>query len=154
MHIPPLFFFLIIKVSSVLHCVSLNFLHFRINIHSPHDVQLASHWLKLAPLGVSRKQDSIGDTPVLRGCFSNVKINEELIINNHFVSSFNQSTNQQDLSSSLSDICGGLVVVCMTSFTSMLGVTSYVRLLNCYTVLQQGTRTPQVFIVKFFFFII
>lgn len=30
------------------------------------------------------------------------------------------------------DIGGGLVVVCMTSFTSMLGVTSYVRLLNCY----------------------
>lgn len=25
------------------------------------------------------------------------------------------------------------MVVCMTSFTSMLGVTSYVRLLNCYT---------------------
>lgn len=32
------------------------------------------------------------------------------------------------------DTSGGLVVVCMTSFTSMLGVTSYVRLLNCYTV--------------------
>lgn len=30
------------------------------------------------------------------------------------------------------DIGGGLVVVCMTSFTSMFGVTSYVRLLNCY----------------------
>ena len=30
------------------------------------------------------------------------------------------------------DTGGGLVVVCMTSFTSMLGVTSYVRLLNCY----------------------
>lgn len=35
------------------------------------------------------------------------------------------------LSSSV-DIGGGLVVVCMTSFTSMFGVTSYVRLLNCY----------------------
>lgn len=35
-------------------------------------------------------------------------------------------------SSSSVDIGGGLVVVCMTSFTSMFGVTSYVRLLNCY----------------------
>ena len=35
--------------------------------------------------------------------------------------------------SSSVDIGGGLVVVCMTSFTSMFGVTSYVRLLNCYT---------------------
>lgn len=34
--------------------------------------------------------------------------------------------------SSSVDIGGGLVVVCMTSFTSMFGVTSYVRLLNCY----------------------
>lgn len=32
---------------------------------------------------------------------------------------------------------GGLVVVCMTSFTSMIGVTSYVRLLNCYKRLRQ-----------------
>lgn len=35
--------------------------------------------------------------------------------------------------SSSVDTGGGLVVVCMTSFTSMFGVTSYVRLLNCYT---------------------
>ena len=34
--------------------------------------------------------------------------------------------------SSSVDTGGGLVVVCMTSFTSMFGVTSYVRLLNCY----------------------
>ncbi len=32
----------------------------------------------------------------------------------------------------LTDLGGGLVVVCMTSFTSKFGVTSYVRLLNCY----------------------
>lgn len=36
------------------------------------------------------------------------------------------------LLSSPADIGGGLVVVCMTSFTSLFGVTSYVRLLNCY----------------------
>lgn len=36
-----------------------------------------------------------------------------------------------------SDTGGGLVVVCMTSFTSMIGVTSYVRLLNCYKRLLQ-----------------
>lgn len=42
------------------------------------------------------------------------------------------------------DTCGGLVVVCMTSFTSMLGVTSYVRLLNCYT----GLRPVHLLVVR------
>lgn len=50
------------------------------------------------------------------------------------------------VSSSLLDTCGGLVVVCMTSFTSMLGVTSYVRLLNCYTALRLETATRQIFL--------
>ena len=38
-------------------------------------------------------------------------------------------------------IGGGLVVVCMTSFASMFGVTSYVRLLNCYMGLQHAHKT-------------
>lgn len=43
------------------------------------------------------------------------------------------------------DIGGGLVVVCMTSFTSMFGVTSYVRLLNCYTGHQRSHKSEVIF---------
>lgn len=46
--------------------------------------------------------------------------------------------------SSSVDIGGGLVVVCMTSFTSMFGVTSYVRLLNCYMGHLHSHRLSQV----------
>lgn len=46
--------------------------------------------------------------------------------------------------SSSVDIGGGLVVVCMTSFTSMFGVTSYVRLLNCYMGHLHSHRFSQV----------
>lgn len=56
--------------------------------------------------------------------------------------------------SSAVDTGGGLVVVCMTSFTSMLGVTSYVRLLNCYMGHQLSNKSHflKTCFVFFFFF--
>lgn len=44
--------------------------------------------------------------------------------------------------SSSVDTGGGLVVVCMTSFASVFGVTSYVRLLNCYMGHQHSPKNP------------